>query len=138
MDDLKTMSKLVKRILETDPQTRNSDSFLYLAVVRHYAKVNGFYSIEKIPVTVFLEHMGLGGSHLLKASDGHARRFKRNILNWQLAKRCLICVAKKKRNTGPLPLVMHDGWNQCWNKSPHGPLLWRQGHWTAPGYGNGI
>jgi len=27
-------------------------------VVRHYAKVNGFYSIEKIPVTVFLEHMG--------------------------------------------------------------------------------
>lgn len=58
MDDLKTMSKLVKRILETDPKTRNSDSFLYLQVLEHHAKVHGFHTIHRIPVTVFLEHMG--------------------------------------------------------------------------------
>jgi len=58
MDELKSVSKVVKRILETDPQTRNSDSFLYLKVAKCYARANGFASFDKIPVTVFLEHMG--------------------------------------------------------------------------------
>ena len=58
MTDLMSLSAVVRKILEEEPQTRNSDSFLYLHVAKHYAKENGFASFDKIPVTVFLEHMG--------------------------------------------------------------------------------
>lgn len=37
MDDLKTTTKIVKHILNTDPHTRNSDSFLYLKVLEYIA-----------------------------------------------------------------------------------------------------
>lgn len=37
MDDLKTTTKIVKHILDTEPHTRNSDSFLYLKVLEYIA-----------------------------------------------------------------------------------------------------
>lgn len=37
MNDLKTVSALVKQILEDDVDARNSDNVLYLEVLRYYA-----------------------------------------------------------------------------------------------------
>lgn len=41
MNDLNTTSKIVKHILNTDPHTRNSDSFLYLKVLEYIADQKG-------------------------------------------------------------------------------------------------
>ncbi len=41
MDNLQKTSRLVLHILETDKQTRNSDSLLYLRVLEHAATHNG-------------------------------------------------------------------------------------------------
>ena len=56
MTDLNTTTKLVKHILETDKQTRNSDSFLYLKVLEHIGRKEG-YEINHITVRDFLENM---------------------------------------------------------------------------------
>lgn len=50
-----TTANLVKAILEVDPQTRNSDSLLYLRVLEHCAIQSGV-NIEKISVPEFLSH----------------------------------------------------------------------------------
>lgn len=41
MNNLKNITKLVKSILEENPQTRNSDSYLYFKVIEHVAKMKG-------------------------------------------------------------------------------------------------
>lgn len=41
MNDLKTVSALVKQILEDDVDARNSDNVLYLEVLRYYASKKG-------------------------------------------------------------------------------------------------
>jgi hypothetical protein len=41
MDDLNTTTKIVKHILNTEPHTRNSDSFLYLRVLEYIADQQG-------------------------------------------------------------------------------------------------
>ena len=56
MTDLKTTTKLVKRILEEDKQSRNSDSFLYLKVIEHIAEENGI-NLYGISIPVFLVTM---------------------------------------------------------------------------------
>lgn len=60
MNDLKTTTKLVKRILEDDRQTRNSDSFLYLKVIEHIAEENGI-DLYGISIPVFLISMKENG-----------------------------------------------------------------------------
>lgn len=50
-----TTANLVKTILETEPQTRNSDSLLYLKVLEHCAVQKGV-NLHLIPVTAFLSH----------------------------------------------------------------------------------
>ena len=50
-----TTTNLVKMILETEPQTRNSDSLLYLKVLEHCAIQKGV-NLHLIPVTDFLSH----------------------------------------------------------------------------------
>lgn len=50
-----TTANLVKMILETEPQTRNSDSLLYLKVLEHCAVQKGV-NLHLIPVTAFLSH----------------------------------------------------------------------------------
>lgn len=60
MDDLKTTTRLVKRILEDDKQTRNSDSFLYLKVIEHIAEENGV-NLYGISIPVFLVSMKENG-----------------------------------------------------------------------------
>lgn len=50
-----TTTNLVKMLLETEPQTRNSDSLLYLKVLEHCAIQKGV-NLHLIPVTAFLSH----------------------------------------------------------------------------------
>ena len=56
MNDLKTVSKLVKAILEQDEQARNSDSFLYLKVLQYIADREEIF-LAAMPVPYFLENM---------------------------------------------------------------------------------
>lgn len=56
MDNLKTVSGVVKAILQEDVQARNSDSFLYFRVLEHYGAKNGI-DINEMPVVRFLLHM---------------------------------------------------------------------------------
>ena len=60
MNDLKTVSKLVKDILEQDKQSRNSDSFLYLKVLEAYGVKNGI-DISSMSVPYFLLNMKKSG-----------------------------------------------------------------------------
>ncbi len=60
MTNLKQTSKLVKSILTDDKRTRNSDSFLYLKVLQHYAEQTG-KPVHEMSVQNFLLNMdGLG------------------------------------------------------------------------------
>lgn len=56
MDNLKTISGLVKHILEQNEQARNSDSILYLKVLEHQAHENGI-DLRLLSVPVFLSEM---------------------------------------------------------------------------------
>lgn len=56
MNELKTTTALVKSILETDKQCRNSDSFLYLKVLSEMSKQKGI-DIEKMSVPYFLTNL---------------------------------------------------------------------------------
>lgn len=53
MNELKTTAALVKHILETNPQARNSDSFLYLKVIQYEAHLKGV-NLWGMTVTHFL------------------------------------------------------------------------------------
>lgn len=48
MNELKTTAALVKHILETNPQARNSDSFLYLKVIQLNINNIGFTGFETV------------------------------------------------------------------------------------------
>lgn len=54
--ELKTVTKLVKGILEEDKQARNSDSFLYFKILKKIGNEKGI-DIDSIPVTRFLLNM---------------------------------------------------------------------------------
>ena len=56
MNDLKHTSQIVKAILEQDKRTRNSDSFLYLKVLKHFAQKTG-QPVHEMSVQVFLQSM---------------------------------------------------------------------------------
>lgn len=49
MDNLKTVSALVKSILEDDTKARNTDNHLYMKVLEHYS---GLYGIDVKSMTV--------------------------------------------------------------------------------------
>ena len=55
-DDLKTTTSVVKKILETDEQSRNSDSFLYFKVLEFYGSRTGV-DIHNMSVPHFLLNM---------------------------------------------------------------------------------
>ena len=54
-NQLITTANLVKAILEIDPQTRNSDSLLYLKVLEHFATQHGV-NLHQMSVIAFLQH----------------------------------------------------------------------------------
>lgn len=54
---LKHTSEIVKAILREDKRTRNSDSFLYLKVLKHYAAQTG-KPVHEMSVQEFLLSMG--------------------------------------------------------------------------------
>lgn len=54
MENIRQTSKLVKQILTENPQTRNSDSLLYLKVLEEQAWQKGM-SIHCINLSVFLQ-----------------------------------------------------------------------------------
>lgn len=56
MNDLKTVSALVKQILEDDVDARNSDNVLYLEVLRYYASKKGI-DLCQLSVPDFLMNM---------------------------------------------------------------------------------
>lgn len=56
MDNLKTLTSQVKNILETVPETRNSDNRLYYVVCATIGKKNGI-DIEKMSMPHFLLHL---------------------------------------------------------------------------------
>ena len=60
MNDLKTTTKLVRTILEENPQTRNSDSFLYFKVLQYRANRTGV-DLRDISVASFLLGMDAFG-----------------------------------------------------------------------------
>lgn len=51
-----SITNLVKTILETNPQTRNSDSLLYLKVLEHVA-IQKDLDLSAFSVSYFLKHM---------------------------------------------------------------------------------
>ena len=53
MNELKTVTQLVKAILEENKQCRNSDSFLYLKILEVYGQKNGV-DINAMSVPYFL------------------------------------------------------------------------------------
>ena len=55
--NLKHTSEIVKAILEEDKRARNSDSFLYLQVLKHYAAQTGRL-VHEMSVQEFLLSMG--------------------------------------------------------------------------------
>ena len=60
MLNLKATTELVEQILRDDPQTRNSDSLLYLRVLQYHANERNV-DLQKIPVPMFLLNMDLFG-----------------------------------------------------------------------------
>ena len=56
MENLKTVSALVKNILEHDQKARNTDSHLYLMVLEHYSGLRGI-DIHAMTVPVFLKEL---------------------------------------------------------------------------------
>jgi hypothetical protein len=54
--NLKGTTALVERILRNEPQTRNSDSLLYLRVLQHQAEEKNI-NLQNIPLPVFLLNM---------------------------------------------------------------------------------
>lgn len=58
--NLYVISNIVKAILEQDEQSRNSDSFLYLNVLRIIGSRNGI-DINKMSITTFLLNMNKYG-----------------------------------------------------------------------------
>lgn len=56
MENLKTVSALVKNILEHDTKARNTDNHLYLKVLEHYSGLRGI-DIRSMPVLVFLKEL---------------------------------------------------------------------------------
>ena len=56
MTNLKQTSKIVKSILMDNERTRNSDSFLYLQVLKHYAAQTGML-VHEMSVQSFLFYM---------------------------------------------------------------------------------
>jgi len=54
--DLKTVSALVKNILEHDHKARNTDNHLYLMVLEHYSGLRGI-DIHAMTVPVFLKEL---------------------------------------------------------------------------------
>ncbi len=57
MNSLKNTSEIVRGILAVDKRARNSDSFLYLQVLKHYARETG-KPVCDMPVQDFLLEMG--------------------------------------------------------------------------------
>lgn len=53
MNDLKTVSALVKHFLEDDPRTRNSDKVLYLEILKYCANIRGI-DLTTLSVPEFL------------------------------------------------------------------------------------
>jgi len=73
-DDLKTTTSVVKKILETDEQSRNSDSFLYFKVLEHYGNRTGV-DIHNMSVPHFLLNM----SHLGVPPFESVRRTRQKV-----------------------------------------------------------
>ena len=59
MENLKTVSALVKNILEHDQKARNTDNHLYLMVLEHYSGLRGI-DIHAMTVPVFLKELDGG------------------------------------------------------------------------------
>ena len=57
MLNLKRTSVLVEQILREEPQTRNSDSLLYLKVLQHHAAEKNM-DLQNISLPLFLLNMG--------------------------------------------------------------------------------
>jgi len=56
LENLKTVSALVKSILENDHKARNTDNHLYLKVLEHYSGHRGI-DIHAMTVPVFLKEL---------------------------------------------------------------------------------
>ena len=56
LENLKTVSALVKNILEQDNEARNTDNHLYLKVLEHYSGLHGI-DIRAMTVPVFLKEL---------------------------------------------------------------------------------
>ena len=60
VNDLKTTRKIVRTILETNPQTRNSDSYLYFKVLKYKADQLGVDLTKLSVAELLLERKAYG------------------------------------------------------------------------------
>lgn len=58
--NLNFITDLVEHIMQGDPQTRNSDSYLYLKVLQHKADNSGIF-LDGMTVPFFLQNMSAFG-----------------------------------------------------------------------------
>lgn len=56
MNELKTVSALVKNILEQDGKARNTDHYLYFKVLEHYSELRGI-DIYSMTIPLFLKKL---------------------------------------------------------------------------------
>lgn len=56
MSELKTVSALVKNILEQDEKARNTDNYLYFKVLEHYSELREI-DIHSMTVPLFLKKL---------------------------------------------------------------------------------
>lgn len=79
MENLKTVSALVKNILEHDHKARNTDNHLYLKVLEHYSGLRGI-DIHAMTVPVFLKELDRRNFPGLKLSAEADRKCRQPTL----------------------------------------------------------
>lgn len=73
MSELRTVSALVKNILEQDEKARNTDNYLYFRVLEHYSKLRGI-DIYSMTVPLFLKNLD---SHIFPGFETIQRRWQK-------------------------------------------------------------
>ena len=95
MENLKTVSALVKNILEHDHKARNTDNHLYLMVLEHYSGLRGI-DIHAMTVPVFLKELETALFHRMNAKRCAVCRALFTPGS-NRAKYCPECAARMKR-----------------------------------------
>ena len=98
MNELKTVSALVKNILIESEQARNSDNVLYLLVLKFYAERKGV-NLNCVNVCDFLSYLDHKVFPAFETVRRSRRKCKKFTLNWQRLKMLAGAEQANSRNT---------------------------------------